>query len=395
MTRRREDIGALFAALGLHVAVLGALHLIRRESSPALDTSQSLHATSWEIEVADAPASEAAREPEAAGDGAPPTPSASESATAHIVPRVNADTTEPAQLESEPAALVEAPGESEPESPADATAETTPREPIQLGIGPDGWQRWVTAPKEGQAPRAEPAPRKQNRFHVLREPQKSTTGGLQEGLEEHDRTLGLGPHGRVLSALHQAAHTPAAPDVGVARFEVTVNRSGAVEVTLASATDRNEQWRKVAAHIASDLRAKPPRIPPPRERAKFVVELIAERTLPNGTKVTQLGKPRLDVPPPNFQSTEEAKAQLQEENPTADSAARKEEDVAIKLDSPGVYVAKNGTLGGFRAGLGVVPGGYRAGAGVGPTVQGTIDPSHIGAKPQRMIRARLIEQSLF
>jgi hypothetical protein len=39
--------------------------------------------------------------------------------------------------------------------------------------------------------------------------------------------------------------------------------------------------------------------------------------------------------------------------------------------------------------------GYLADPGVGPTMQGTIDPSHLGAKPQRMVRARVIEQSLF
>jgi hypothetical protein len=198
----------------------------------------------------------------------------------------------------------------------------------------------------------------------------------------------------VLSALHQAAHAALAPDVGVARFDVTVHRSGIVEVALASSSGRGEQWKKVAARLANDLRAKPPRIPRPRAGAKFVVELTAERTLPNGAKASDFEKPHLQVSPPNFQSTEDAKAQLQRENPTTTQNPSKE-DLAIKLDTPGVSVAERGTLGDYRVGLGVIAGGYRADPGVGPTAQGTVDPSHLGAKPQRIVRARVIEQSLF
>jgi hypothetical protein len=294
------------------------------------------------------------------------------------------------QLETEAAAVVE----GSPEPQAEPEQEPAPLQPIQLGLGPDGWQRWVSAPKEGEAPRAERVPPRKNRFLVLRPQSKSTTGGLQEGLEERDRSLGLGPQGRVLSALHRAAHTALSPDVGVARFEVIVRRSGTVEVTLASLSGRDEEWRKVAAALASDLRARPPRIPPPREGAKFVVELTAERTLPNGTKASESESAHLDVPPPNFQSTEDAKAQLKRENPTTTQNPSKE-DVAIKLDSPGLYVAGRGALGGYRVGLGVIAGGYRADPGLGPTAQGTVDPSHIGARPQRMVRTRVIEQSLF
>jgi hypothetical protein len=265
--------------------------------------------------------------------------------------------------------------------------------PIDLGIGPDGWQRWVTAPKSGEGPRAVRSPVRKNRYQVFRPPPVSTTGGLQEGLEEQDLALGLGPHGRVLSAMHKAAQSTAAPEAGVARFEVTVHRTGAVEVTLAAASARREQWKKVAAHIANDLRSAPPRIPPPREGFKFLVELVAEQTLPNGTKAGSLEKPHLDAPPPKFQSTEDAVEQLNRENPTTENPTA--DSLALKLDSPGVYLAESGTVCSYRFGVGSMAPGYRLGAAAGPVVQGACDPSHFGAKPQRMVRTRVVEQSAF
>jgi hypothetical protein len=395
MTRGRQETVALAAALGLHVAVLGFLYLTHSESSSSLEPPEPSRPTTWEVELAAVAEAETetAAATETAHDPVHEARHAEEAAAAHFVPRVNAGRSELEPLEPEAAVVVEGPREPEPEQ--EAARETAPPRPIQLGLGADGWQRWVSVPKAGDAPSADRTPARKNRFHVLRSQPKSTTGGLQEGLEERDRALGFGPQGRVLSALHQAAHSALAPDVGVARFEVTVHRSGIVEVALVSASGSGEQWKKVAGHIASDLRAKPPRIPPPREGAKFVLELTAEWTLPNGTKLSELEKAHLDVPPPNFQSTDDAKAQLQRENPTTTQTPSKEEDVAIKLDTPGVYVAQRGALGGFRAGLGTIAGGYRAGAGVGPTMQGTVDPSHLGAKPQRMVRAHVIAQSLF
>jgi hypothetical protein len=197
----------------------------------------------------------------------------------------------------------------------------------------------------------------------------------------------------VVSALHNAAQSGAAPDVGVARFEVTVHRNGTVDVALGAASSHRAQWKKVAATIASDLRAAPPRIPPPREGLKLVVELVAERTLPNGTKASELEKPHLDVPPPKFQSTEEGIEQTKRENPTTKNPTP--DDLANKLDTPGVYLAEKGTVCSYRVGVGSISPGYRLGAAVGPGAMGSCDPTHIGATPQRMVRTRVVEQTLF
>jgi len=255
---------------------------------------------------------------------------------------------------------------------------------IDLGIGPDGWQRWVAPSKPGETVRAERTTPRANRFHVFRPRTKSSTGGLQEGLDEKDRTLGLGPQGRVLSASHKAAHATVAPQLGVARFDVTVLRTGAVEVTLGSASRDVEQWRQVAAQIAGDLRASPPRIAPPREGLKLVIEVVAEETMPNGTKITSLHGPKFEVTPPALKSTKKTQEQILEDNPTTPEADA-EGLPPIQLDLPGVWLAERGKVCSYRLGLSMF----------GPVFQGGCDPSHLGAKPQRMVRARVVEQQLF
>ena len=371
----RLEISALALALGLHAAVLGFLRsTIGELVSDPRQQAPSRSEASFEIELDEIPGAETARE-----DGRE-IPQASARATVRLVPRAREAEFE--SVEPETSAFVESPPDVEP-----------PAKPIDLGIGPDGWQRWVAPPKNGEAPRAARPPVRKNRYQVFRPAPVSTTGGLQEGLEEQDRALGLGPQGRILSAMHKAAHTTVAPEAGVARFEVTVHRTGAVEVTLGAASARREQWKKVAAHIASDLRGAPPRIPPPREGFKFVIELVAEQTLPNGSKASSLEKPHLEAPPLKFQSTKDAVEQTNRENPTTENPTA--DSVALKLDSPGVYLAESGTVCSYRLGVGSIAPGYRLGAAAGPVVQGTCNPSHIGAKPQRMVRARVVEQSAF
>jgi hypothetical protein len=276
-----------------------------------------------------------------------------------------------------------------PESPDPAP----PSKPIDLGLGPDAWQRWMTAPTHAEASQAPPPPARKNRYQVFRPAPVSSTGGLQEGLEASDRALGLvGPEGRVLSALQKAAHAWEAPEAGVARFEVTVHRTGAVEVTLGAATAQREQWQQVAGHLANDLRSTPPRVPPPREGFKCVVEVVAEQTLPNGTKAKSLKKPHLDAPL-KFQRAEASVEQAKRENPTIVNPTP--DDIALKLDTPGLYVAQSGKVCDYRAGAGFIAPGYGLGGAAGPVIQGACDPSHLGVKPQRVVRTRVVAQSLF
>lgn len=380
--RRRQEFLALAVALALHTALLGFVRLTTGDrTSDASRPVPSRSEISWDLELEEAATEGAVVERRDPPNGFDRLPGRASRRPAENEPPL-------VSLETEADVVPEGTPELEAE-----VEDPVPSRPIDLGLGPNGWQRFVTAPKNGEAPRAERAAPRKNRFQVFRAPPVSTTGGLQEGLEARDRELGLGPSGRVLSALHSAAHTTVAPEVGVARFAVTVHRTGTVDVTLDAASGQVERWKKVAAHVASALRSAPPKIRPPRERLELVVELVAEATLPNGTKAKSLEKPHLDAPPLKFQSTEAAIDQVKRENPTTKNPTP--DGIAIKLDTPGLYLAETGEVVSYRVGVGSISPGYQLGAAVGPVAQGSFDPTHIGAKPQRMVRTRVVAESMF
>jgi len=349
----------------------------------------------FEIELGEAPPAEDVTKnappreevPHALAASATETSRSAARTTAAVLPPTSDTSLE--SVEGEPPAVAQDTG-----TVANVPDAVPPSKPIDLGLGPDGWQRWMTSPPRADAPPAAAPPVRKNRYQAFRAAPASTTGGLQEGLEASDRALGLGlgPEGRVLSALHKAAHAPVAPEAGVARFEVTVRRTGAVEVTLGATSAQREEWALVAAHLASDLRNAPPKIPPPREGLKYVVEVVAEQTLPNGTKLKSLKKPHADAPL-KFQNTEASLEQARRENPALVNPTP--DDVALKLDTPGVYVAQSGKVCDYRAGVGSIAPGSRLGVAAGPLVQGACDPSNLGAKSQRVVRTRVVAQSSF
>ncbi|HEY0466197.1 MAG TPA: hypothetical protein VGC79_18430 [Polyangiaceae bacterium] len=256
---------------------------------------------------------------------------------------------------------------------------------IDLGLEQDAWQRWIGSAKSDTPP-AQAAAARSDRRRVFHAPPKSTTGGLQEGLEAHDRALGLGPSGPMVSALYNAAHTSAAPQLGVARFQVTVLESGVVEIALTAASDQLDGWRAVAAQAADALRRSPPRIPGNRSGIRLSIELTAEETLPNGVRTKQLHGPRPTVSPVRFVSTQEAQADLKDRNPVAGENKQLAEGTKANVDVPGVYVAATGKVCSYRLGLSVL--------GL-PVFDGGCDPSNIGAKPRRMVRTRVREEVLF
>ncbi|HEX6271580.1 MAG TPA: hypothetical protein VFZ53_01000 [Polyangiaceae bacterium] len=390
MLRRWKESWAVAAAVALHAGALFLLHATLDGRAPSVSRRAPAHPPAelaFDVDLRDDVATEAETltGPSAPGRGVGRAFRTTRAGTSDVAVE------ELGPVTPDSAASTETP----PAEPAEGAA---PEASIDLGLGPDGWQRWVSAPNASDGARAERPQRRSNRFNVFRAPPVSTTGGLQEGLEASDGELGLGPSGRVLSALHHAAHETVAPELGTARFEVTVHRTGAVEVTLGAASGQVENWRKVAAHVAEDLRKKPPRIAPPRAGMKLTVELAAERTMPNGTRTSSLERPHVDAPPMKLKSTEESKEQLRAENPTVENPSEGTLPATI-LEQPGVYLAESGKVCSYRAGVSVLPPGaqaYREGiVPLGLGASGSCDPSHVGAKPQRMVVARVVEQSMF
>jgi hypothetical protein len=247
---------------------------------------------------------------------------------------------------------------------------------VDLGLGPDAWRTWSSATRAD----AKPSSRQKRGRKSFRAPPASTTGGLQEGLEARDRELGLGASGPVIGALYRAAHSDIAPQLGSAHFRVTLFSSGAVDVSVTSASDRTAGWSAVASRAAETLRGAPQRIPAQRDGVTIVVEVTAESIFPNGLKRKDLKGPHFEAVVPRLRSAEEAQADLQRLNPTA-----KEGGPPLILDLPGVYLAETGKVCSYRLGI----------TTAGPVLTGGCDPAQIGAKAQRMVRTRVLEETVF
>ncbi len=214
----------------------------------------------------------------------------------------------------------------------------------------------------------------------------SSTGGLQEGLEAADRGRIVGPSGRVVSALEQAAHGEGATAFGVASFAVTVLRTGGVEVTLQSASTSDAEWKRVAERAARELAKNAPRIQPPREGARFVVDLVAEMMTPDGRRAKDLHGPRVEADPPRLHSFSAGKKDMLDRNPTGDNGVSlTEPDLRANVELPGVYVAQNGKVCSYKFGLSVL----------GPLLQGGCELENLGAKPQRVVHAHVRAEELF
>lgn len=251
---------------------------------------------------------------------------------------------------------------------------------IDLGLSSEGWERWLPATR-GEAGRAAPhAPRA-----LFRMPRPSNNGGLQEGLEAQDRAHGMSSSGAVRRALLEASRIDRAPATGLARFQVTVLESGAVEVSLLDATAELDSWRAVATEAASRLRKTPPRVPLEREGVHLLVEISAENQLPNGLRQSQLTGPHMQLVAPKFRSTAEAQKKLQDLNPLAGEKGTSASGTPAISELPGVYVARQGKVCGYRVGL----------SALGPVLQGGCDLSNLAAKPTRIVHASVLEEAAF
>jgi hypothetical protein len=384
-TPRNRELGAWLGALLLHLVAVG---LVRNQvgSGNAAQAAPTLplRASSDELDVELGEAT--ALVPDAAADDNEARQADSTSAPVLAKRVTRAPLREPAPklveaLEATEVGLTE----SEPDSEAPTATAAGPKQPLDLGIGPDAWRTWTRAqPAPSEVTDKPSAPRKQR--VLVRAPAPSKTGGLQEGLEASDRKRGIGPSGRVVTALLQATHSDVAPELGVAHFSVTVLRSGEVEVSLNSANKESEKWRAVAERAALALRKAPPRIPPSRQGVRLTLDVTAEETFPNGAKATELHGPRLQADPLEFRSTEEVQAELEANNPvTATSRIAPSAQLPPIKKMPGVYLSGQGKVCSYRLGLSLL----------GPALQGGCDLSNVGAKPQRMVRVAVQNQSFF
>jgi len=246
---------------------------------------------------------------------------------------------------------------------------------IDLGMAPGSWSQWVdplasSVPPAPEHARAAPAP-------------VSTTGGLAEALEAHDRAVGLGPAGAVLSAAREAGHSEDAPAIGTAIFSIIVLQTGAVRVELIGASSQVDAWRKVGEHMAANIRRKPPRIDPPRAGVSIELELKAQETWPNGAPAKSEG-PALTLSG-SIRATDQAKEELARRNPAAvapPGTPVEQPPLVLNIEPPGLWLKGRGKVCSYQVGL----------TPLGILATGGCDPSNIGARPMRVVSTRVVSQ---
>lgn len=113
----------------------------------------------------------------------------------------------------------------------------------------------------------------------------STSGGLVEALDGHDRKLGLGFSGPIISAFHSICQAAFTPENGSARFEVTLDSKGQVlSVRVISADGNRARWAAVARSALHALRSRAFRVPAAGQGIEIVLEVRSRVQLPSGAK---------------------------------------------------------------------------------------------------------------
>jgi hypothetical protein len=196
----------------------------------------------------------------------------------------------------------------------------------------------------------------------------SKTGGLAEGLDAHDASIGMGRGGPVVSALEVAAASTEAPE-GSATFDVAIDAGGHVSVALLSASAASAAWTKVGAALGASLVPERVRIPPGARGWHVVAMVEAKVQYPNGTDPKKLGT-HVEASPDL--ALEENKRRATIEDPPI---------VFKKL--PGVTIAHAGKVCSVAVSLGL---SFASG------ISGGCDPSNLGANPLRVVRSHVVSE---
>lgn len=117
----------------------------------------------------------------------------------------------------------------------------------------------------------------------------SATGGLTEGLAARDVALGLGQGGPVLSALEDAARRVGGPVDGFATFDVGIDTSGHVSVSVTNVSSAYDSWARVASVAVASVDTRRIHIPPGHRGWRVAVRVEAKEQFPNGLRPRELG----------------------------------------------------------------------------------------------------------
>jgi len=344
---RRASIAALLIHAGL---LVGASRVAPRPSVRLLHKALAPHA-SLEIEV-DVARPEAEPAPASAATGADPTPAAARAgsrlALVSKLPHGHGAELGPESSDASEGADTDAPGAGD-EAPDEGSTRPGPARPLAaLGIG----ESTVLLPR-ADSKRADPA----------RVASRRVERSLAHGLAEHDRAIGLGSGGPVLSALERAAYGSALPGNTSALFLARIDERGIV--TFLDVLDVNADhggWTGIATRALGTLRGKKLRIAAGSHGVELRIRVSSREVLPSGAD-PGLEVRALGIPLKKGRGKRSARISILE--PMA------------RLDWVDVTLpdGQNARLPMLNVGIGVLG---LAG-----------DPSDIGAKPRRVVHARV------
>jgi hypothetical protein len=143
--------------------------------------------------------------------------------------------------------------------------------PVALGVG-DYWKQVA----RGDGPTANRSPAS---------PAHTTDRILRDSLESHDRALGLGRGGPLVTAAREAASPAFAPEIGSATLEVEADAAGNVLTARAVAASADwGAWNDVGRELVRRMAGKPLRLRDGARGLRARLRVIAEHSKPSGER---------------------------------------------------------------------------------------------------------------
>jgi len=190
---------------------------------------------------------------------------------------------------------------------------------------------------------------------------------LQQQALERDLAVGLGPEGPLLEALRRATQAFTVILNGRALLRATLNREGLLELTLLQATQDAAAWSEVARRVRQTLQKRPVHLPSQARALQLDVEVASSNQLPSGAD-PGLGVDVLGIPLKKGKGPKSSRISLLKPH--------------LSLEHESVPMPDGETVELPRLEVGFDVFGLAA------------DPSDIGAKARRVVRARVTRARL-
>jgi hypothetical protein len=186
-------------------------------------------------------------------------------------------------------------------------------------------------------------------------PPPKSAAGMAEGLDAIDVQNGFGRAGGVVQAIEAVVRDPSAPPEGVAFFDVAIEKSGKISVSVSESTANREEWERLTTAIAASLKTKDVRFPDRGKGLRVGVRVEAKVRYPDGR------------------------------DPKKNGTYAKGTGLKLHTDKDGLVLDELPSLSiGAR---GKVCSGAVSLTILGPSINGGCEPANIGTHPERTVAA--------